>query len=62
MCAKEKTNSESWEYDMNKKIFGIKIGTYLTVVLCLVLAVTIWLAVKMIPAPTEALMLIGNFR
>ena len=31
---------------MDKKIFGIKIGTYLTVLLALVCAVVFWLYVK----------------
>lgn len=43
---------------MNKKIFGIKVSTYLLVLLCLVIAVTVWLAVKMVPDNTAALGLI----
>ena len=31
---------------MNKKIFGIKIGTILTAVACLVIAIAIWMLVK----------------
>lgn len=31
---------------MNKKIFGIKIGTYLTVICCFIVAVLFWLFVK----------------
>ena len=47
---------------MNKKIFGIKISTYLTVIGCLALAVVIWLSVKMMPDANGALKLIGNIR
>lgn len=32
---------------MNKKIFGIRIGTYLTVLLCFFIAVVVWLFVNM---------------
>jgi hypothetical protein len=35
---------------MNKKIFGIKVSTYLTVLLCLVCAVTVWLFAKISPS------------
>lgn len=35
-----------WVSKMNKKIFGIKIGTILSVVLCLAIAVVFWLFVK----------------
>ena len=38
---------------MNKKIFGIKISTYLTVICCAVAAVMFWLFVKY--AETHAL-------
>lgn len=34
------------ESKMKKKIFGIKIGTILSVILCLVAAVLFWLFVK----------------
>ncbi len=34
---------------MDKKIFGIKLGTYLTVLLSLVCAVIFWLYVKIVP-------------
>ena len=31
---------------MNKKIFGIKVSTYLTILLCLACAITVWLFAK----------------
>ena len=31
---------------MNKKIFGIKIGTILTFIVCLVIAIALWAMVK----------------
>ncbi len=31
---------------MNKKIFGIKISTILTAIICLIIATLIWLLVK----------------
>ena len=31
---------------MNKKIFGIRLGTILTVVICIIVAFTIWMTVK----------------
>ena len=47
---------------MNKKIFVIRVGTYLLVLLCLVIAVTVWLAVKMIPSQAEAFNLVRRLR
>ena len=34
---------------MDKKILGIRIGTYLTVLLAFVFAVILWLYVKIVP-------------
>ena len=31
---------------MNKKIFGIRVGTYLTVLLCLACVMVVWLFAK----------------
>ena len=39
---------------MNKKIFGIKIGTYLTVIFCAVAAVLFWLYVKYMDAASPS--------
>ena len=33
---------------MNKKIFGIKIGTYLTVLLCFVVSLAVWLVANIV--------------
>jgi len=31
---------------MNKKIFGIKVGTILTAFICLIVSIVVWLLVK----------------
>ena len=36
---------------MNKKLFGIKVGTFLTAVACIAVAVFIWLLVKFVSKP-----------
>ncbi len=51
---------------MDKKIFGIKIGTYLSVLLSLVCAVVFWLYVNIVDLNAEDLMssalaVISNF-
>jgi len=46
---------------MNKKIFGIRIGTILTALLCLGAAVMFWLFAKYLDdAPTAAVRLCGS--
>ncbi len=44
---------------MNKRIFGIKISTYLTVLGSVALAIVVWAIVKMLPDTQAAFALIG---
>ncbi len=46
---------------MDKRIFGIRIGTYLAALGSIALALVVWVIVKMLPLDTQALFsLIGR--
>ena len=52
--AKKKTTDFGVKVNMKKKLFGIKIGTYISVIVSLAFAVLFWLLVKYAEADATA--------
>ena len=46
---------------MNKRILGVRIGTVVTAVLCLAVALVFWMLVKYVSA-SESLMLVSSLK
>ena len=44
---------------MNKKIFGIRVGTYLTVLGCLICAIFVWLFAKISSSDAIQTLMLG---
>ncbi len=46
---------------MNKKIFGIRVGTIITFIVCIIVAIVVWLYAEITSAPEQISELFESF-